>query len=46
LLNSRCFTSINNLDVYLSAESSAYLLLGNKVSKDPASYAARATAWK
>ncbi len=46
LLNSRCLTNINNLDVYLSAESPAYSLLGNKVSENPANYAARAIAWK
>jgi len=36
LLNSRCFTSINNSDVLLSAESPAYSLLGNKVNENPA----------
>jgi len=46
LLNSRCFTSINNSGVLLSAEPPAYSLLGNEVSEDPASYAAKATAWK
>ena len=46
LLKSRCFTSINNSDVYLSAESPAYSLLGNEVSEDPANYAARAIDWK
>ena len=42
LLKSRCFTNINNSGVLLSAEPPAYSLLGNKVSEDPANYAARA----
>ena len=46
LLNSRCFTNINNSGVLLSAEPPAYSLLGNKVSEDPANYAARARDWK
>jgi len=46
LLESCCFTNINNSGVLLSAEPPAYSLLGNEVSEDPASYAAKATAWK
>jgi len=46
LLKSSCFTSFNSAGVYLSAEPSAYSPLDNKVSEDPASYAAKATAWK
>jgi len=35
-----------HFDFLFSLESTSYSLLGNKVSEDPASYAAKATAWK
>ena len=35
-----------HFDFLFSLESTSYSLLGNEVSEDPASYAAKATAWK
>jgi hypothetical protein len=41
---SHCFTNFSNSGVLFSAEPPAYLELGNKVTRNPTNYAAKASS--